>query len=52
MLPKAESYAELVDQFRWEVPQQYNIGVDVCDKWADSEPDRLALIHASGTARE
>ena len=45
MLSKAESYAELVDQFRWEVPQQYNIGVDVCDKWADSQPDRLALLH-------
>lgn len=45
MLPKAKSYTELVDQFCWDVPPSYNIGVDVCDKWADSQPDRLALIH-------
>ena len=24
----------------------YNIGVDVCDRWAAAEPDRLALIDA------
>jgi len=30
--------------FRWEVPQRYNIGVDVCDKWR-GEPTRIALIH-------
>lgn len=30
--------------FRWERPQHYNIGVDVCDKWRH-EPERLALIH-------
>lgn len=29
---------------RWELPQRYNIGVDVCDKWR-AEPKRLALIH-------
>ena len=47
MLPQAESYSELIDKFRWHVPEQYNIGVDVCDKWADSEPERLALIYKS-----
>lgn len=45
MLPKANDYFELIDKFRWDVPDRYNIGVDVCDKWADSEPERLALIH-------
>jgi acetyl-CoA synthetase len=30
--------------FRWELPQSYNIGVDVCDKWR-GEPKRIALIH-------
>jgi acetyl-CoA synthetase len=30
--------------FRWELPQSYNIGVDVCDKWC-GEPKRIALIH-------
>lgn len=45
MLPKADSYEALIQQFRWEIPKQYNVGVDVCDKWADREPDRHALIH-------
>lgn len=45
MLPKADSYDALRDQFAWDVPDRYNIGVDVCDKWADRDPDRLALIH-------
>ena len=43
MLPSAESYQELRARFRWAVPARYNIGVDVCDKWA-GEPDRLALV--------
>jgi len=29
--------------FRWEIPERFNIGVDVCDKWADGS-GRLALI--------
>jgi acetyl-CoA synthetase len=27
------------------VPARYNIGVDVCDRWADAEPGRLAILH-------
>ena len=26
------------------MPPLYNIGVDVCDKWAEREPDRVAII--------
>ena len=44
MLQVAESYEALRAGFRWQVPERYNIGVDVCDKWA-SDGDRLALIH-------
>jgi len=44
MLERAESYEALYRDFRWRVPARYNIGVDVCDKWADG-PERLALIH-------
>jgi len=47
MLPTAKSYTQLVDKFQWQVPEQYNIGVDVCDKWANTEPERTALIHKS-----
>jgi acetyl-CoA synthetase len=45
MLSQASSYQELIRNFRWEIPQNYNIGVDVCDKWAHAQPQRLALIH-------
>ncbi len=30
--------------FRWIIPEFYNIGVDVCDRWADHEPDRAAIL--------
>ena len=45
MLPPAKTYEELVANFQWSIPQYYNIGVDICDKWADTEPERLALLH-------
>lgn len=44
MLQKTSDYGALISGFRWVVPPAYNIGVDVCDRWADAEPDRLALI--------
>jgi len=48
MLPDAKTYEDLTARFRWRIPESYNIGVDVCDKWAAQEPDRLALIHLRG----
>jgi acetyl-CoA synthetase len=47
MLPQpqdAEDFERIAAAFSWTVPDSYNIGVDVCDKWAH-EPARLALIH-------
>src|SRR5262245_45186174 len=46
MLPEGSTYDEVRDRFRWEVPEFYNIGVDVCDKWAERAPDRVAIIEA------
>src|SRR5215813_8252513 len=46
VLPRVKDYESLYRQFRWQVPVRYNIGVDVCDRWAESEPDRLAILHA------
>jgi acetyl-CoA synthetase len=43
MLTKAASYDALQREFRWQVPAQYNIGVDVCDRHATGDR-RLALI--------
>ena len=44
MLQPGDSYDEVYGDFRWDIPARYNIGVDVCDKWA-GRGDRLALIH-------
>ena len=44
MLPKGMTYAEVCERFRWDIPEFYNIGVDVCDRWAAAEPERTALI--------
>ena len=46
MLPRANSYQTLLDQFQWHVPQIYNIAWDICDKWIE-EDNRLALIYES-----
>ena len=46
MLGLQGSYEILYRRFRWEIPEHYNIGVDVCDKWA-GDPDRLALVYQS-----
>lgn len=43
MLPEASSYDEWLRRFEWKIPEFYNLGVDVCDKWAQRDPDRLAL---------
>src|SRR5690349_9620988 len=33
-------------QFHWQIPEHYNIGVDICDKWA-GDANRVALIYQS-----
>ncbi len=53
MLPGSiRDYDRLYREFRWNVPARYNIGVDVCDKWAALEPDRLAILHAKPDGRD
>ncbi len=43
MLEKGKSYQQLCEGLSWQIPEFYNIGVDVCDKWAHQRY-RLALI--------
>jgi len=45
-------YDQLYRQFRWNIPARYNIGVDVCDKWAALDPGRLAILHVHANGRE
>ncbi len=44
MLKIQQSYDALYNGFRWTIPEHYNIGVDICDKWADGS-GKPALIH-------
>ena len=48
MLPKAENYTELCEKFEWHIPKYFNIGVEVCDKWAEKFPDRVAIESVLG----
>ncbi|MDQ7828846.1 MAG: AMP-binding protein [Armatimonadota bacterium] len=40
-------YEEARAAFRWAVPHPYNIALDVCDRWADVDPERPAILYES-----
>lgn len=46
-----DTYEEVYRRFKWNIPDRYNVGVDVCDKWA-ADKHRLALIYVSPEGRE
>ena len=46
MLSPADTYHDLMNRFRWVVPDHYNIAVDACHKWAAVEPGRPAIVDA------
>jgi acetyl-CoA synthetase len=45
-LPRAGSFEEIRQKFRWNIPTRYNIATSCCDVWAEAAPDRTAIIHA------
>ncbi|MEW5910612.1 MAG: AMP-binding protein [Thermodesulfobacteriota bacterium] len=45
------TYEEVYQNFRWQIPEYYNIGADVADKWAN-EKYRLALIYIDREGKE
>ena len=44
------SYAEVCGRFSWQVPRRFNIGIAVCDRWANGD-GRPALIHEEPDGR-
>jgi acetyl-CoA synthetase len=46
-MPRQLAYASLCERFAWDLPSNYNIGVDVCDRHA-ADKGRLAIIHDRG----
>jgi acetyl-CoA synthetase len=48
LIPTAcRDYASLRAAFRWQIPERYNIAVDICDRWAAIDPERPAIIEVS-----
>ena len=45
------TYDEVCRNFKWKIPEHYNIGVDVCDRWA-GDRQRLALIYIDPRGEE
>ncbi len=53
MIGPGKTYRRIYQSFHWQVPDRYNIGIDICDKHAH-RPQRLALIYekASGEVEQ
>ncbi|WP_313194695.1 AMP-binding protein [Shinella zoogloeoides] len=45
MLAERSTYDALYRNFRWQIPERFNIGTAVSDAWAAREPDRVCLQH-------
>jgi len=50
MLKRGSTYDDVYRSFRWNIPEYYNIGTDVCDKHAHQRY-RLALIYENEAGR-
>ncbi|MEL7000782.1 MAG: AMP-binding protein, partial [Pseudomonadota bacterium] len=50
-ITRADTWEAVRAAHHWDLPDDYNIAWDACEKWARSDPDRLALVHVleSGT---
>ncbi|TWH28908.1 MULTISPECIES: acyl-CoA synthetase [unclassified Aminobacter] len=44
MLERRDTYAALYRDFRWQMPERFNIGRAGCDVWAERQPERIALF--------
>ncbi len=64
MLTSHKTNEEVYGSFRWQIPEFYNIGVDVCDKWASDKnrgfpkrgsscpPDSIGTFIRSGVSTQ
>ena len=54
MLRRKTTFDGVYRDFAWDIPEIYNVGYDVCDRWAEKEPGRVAIIDLGedGGARE
>ena len=52
MPDNSRDFDQLYRQFRWNIPARYNIGVDICDRWAAHDPRRIAIRHLHADGRD
>jgi len=52
MLNRAATYETLCDGFAWDLPAQLNMAQQVCDGWAERDPERVAIIDLTGPRQE
>ena len=45
ILPRTPDGQVSLAPFDWQVPERFNIAEAICDKWADTYPEKRALIH-------
>ena len=51
VLPRFDDYETICRKFQWHIPPDFNIAVAVCDRWAEREPDRVAIVHQHADGR-
>ncbi|GAM19876.1 hypothetical protein SAMD00019534_030510 [Acytostelium subglobosum LB1] len=42
---KGNNYDEAYNNFKWTIPEHFNIGMDVCDKHLIDRPNQPAIVH-------
>ena len=50
VLPPGKTYEEVCARFRWSIPAQFNIALDICDRHA-ADPARVAMIFEDEAGR-
>ncbi|MEL6996112.1 MAG: AMP-binding protein [Pseudomonadota bacterium] len=45
-------YQELRESFRWNLPERLNMAEQVCENWAERDPDRVAIIDLTSERRD
>ena len=47
IVPEHPTYEQVVSNFKWNIPQNFNMGVEICDKHANNKATRenVALIY-------
>ena len=50
-LERYRDYADITQNFRWGIPERYNIAAATVDRWAETAPGRIALYLDEGNGR-